>query len=87
MYYMSCMCKALLINESILYGEQYAEIIRQSFPAERRVFMNDFLQDLGILNSKEIYRNLEPARLVEKALARGEGGLSSTGALVVETGK
>lgn len=49
--------------------------------------MNNFLQDLGILNPKEIYRNLEPARLVEKAVARGEGCLSSTGALVVETGK
>ena len=49
--------------------------------------MNSFLQDLGILNPKEIYRNLEPARLVEKAVARGEGCLSSTGALVVETGK
>ena len=49
--------------------------------------MNEFLQALGITNSKAVYRNLEPARLVEKALERGEGTLSSTGALVVETGK
>ena len=49
--------------------------------------MNAFLEGLGILNPREIYRNLEPAKLVEKAVERGEGSLSGTGALVVETGK
>ena len=42
---------------------------------------------LGITATKEIYRNLPVAILTEKALARGEGTLSNTGALVVKTGK
>ncbi len=46
-----------------------------------------YIESLGIVAPKAVYRNLEPAVLVEKALQRGEGSLSSTGALVVETGK
>ena len=45
------------------------------------------LENLGIINAEEIYRNLTPAQLTEHALWRGEGTLSNTGALVVETGK
>ena len=45
------------------------------------------LSYLGITATKEIYRNLPVATLTEKALARGEGTLSNTGALVVKTGK
>lgn len=45
------------------------------------------LEKLGILNPKAVYRNLQPAQLVEKALERGEGVLSNTGALTVVTGK
>ena len=44
-------------------------------------------QDLGIAGNGKVYRNLAAPALVEKALARGEGTLSSTGALVVKTGK
>ena len=45
------------------------------------------LSYLSITATKEIYRNLPVAILTEKALARGEGTLSNTGALVVKTGK
>lgn len=45
------------------------------------------LSYLGIIETKAIHRNLEPAALVEYALALGEGKLSKTGALVVNTGK
>ena len=50
--------------------------------------MNTYgLENLGIINAKEVYRNLTPAQLTEHALRRGEGTLSNTGALVVKTGK
>ena len=44
------------------------------------------LDKLGI-TTPEIYRNLSPAVLVEKALKRNEGVLTDTGALAVNTGK
>lgn len=41
----------------------------------------------GILNIKKVYRNLSAAELVEMAIKRNEGNLSSSGALVIKTGK
>ena len=49
--------------------------------------MNLDLSYLGIIESKAVYHNLTVGRLTEYALARGEGILSNTGALVVKTGK
>lgn len=49
--------------------------------------MKDYCEKLGIIAPKAVYRNLTPAVLTEKALARGEGTLSETGALVIYTGK
>ena len=48
---------------------------------------NDNLEYLGLKNIKTIYRNLPTADLIEFALKRNEGTFSSTGALVVKTGK
>ncbi len=45
------------------------------------------LEYLGIINPSEVHYQLTPAQLTEKALARGEGVLSDTGALCVMTGK
>ena len=45
------------------------------------------LRSQGILNPGKVYANLAPAALTELALARGEGILTSRGALVATTGK
>lgn len=45
------------------------------------------LEYLGIINPSEVHYQLSPAKLTEKAVARGEGILSETGALCVMTGK
>lgn len=45
------------------------------------------LQDAGLINLKNIYRNMGAAALAEQVLLRGEGELLATGALAVRTGK
>ncbi|GAA0126055.1 MULTISPECIES: phosphoenolpyruvate carboxykinase (ATP) [Clostridium] len=45
------------------------------------------LENLKIKTSENIYRNLAVSQLVEFALENGEGKLSQSGAIVVETGK
>lgn len=45
------------------------------------------LDSIGLINAKNIYKNLSPTRLVEESLSREEGILTSTGALNVYTGK
>ena len=49
--------------------------------------MKEYIESMGIIAPKAVYYNITPARLTEKALERGEGTLSNTGALVVNTGK
>ena len=43
--------------------------------------------ELGIGGNGSVYRNLAVRQLVERAIKNGEGVLSDTGALVVNTGK
>jgi len=45
------------------------------------------LSDLKIINYKNIYRNLPPAKLVEIAVEKKEGVFTNTGSFVVNTGK
>lgn len=45
------------------------------------------IADLGINNIEDAYWNLTPAELVEETIIRGEGVLTDTGALAVDTGK
>lgn len=45
------------------------------------------LENHGLHNLRTVYWNLLPAELIEQAVARQEGKLSSTGALIVNTGK
>ncbi|MCZ8133925.1 MAG: phosphoenolpyruvate carboxykinase (ATP), partial [Algoriphagus sp.] len=48
------------------------------------------ISDLSFLNSqseRKVFFNLPPAMLIEHALARKEGFLTSTGALMADTGK
>lgn len=46
-----------------------------------------YVESLGIIAPKAVYSNLPPSILTEKALERGEGTLTNTGALLVTTGK
>ncbi|TND00114.1 MAG: phosphoenolpyruvate carboxykinase (ATP) [Bacteroidetes bacterium] len=48
---------------------------------------NANLASLGLGNAANVYWNMSPAELVEKTLERGEGMLTDTGALAVDTGE
>lgn len=45
------------------------------------------LADLGLANVAAAYWNLTPAELIEEAILRGDGELTDTGALAVDTGE
>jgi len=49
--------------------------------------LTDQLEALGIADNGEVHRNLPPAELIARSLARGEGILAANGALVVKTGE
>lgn len=48
---------------------------------------NADLQAIGLENAGDIYWNLEPSELVEHTIINGQGVLSDTGALAVDTGE
>jgi phosphoenolpyruvate carboxykinase (ATP) len=45
------------------------------------------LAEFGLTNNGAVHRNLPPAELIARSLARGEGILAANGALVVKTGE
>ena len=47
----------------------------------------DQLAELGLAGKGAVHRNLPPAELIARSLARGEGILAANGALVVKTGE
>lgn len=49
--------------------------------------IDEELSGIGLNNLNNVWHNLSPERLIEQALHRGEGVLTDTGALRVETGK
>ena len=48
---------------------------------------NATIDNLGLKNVESILWNLEPAQLIEETILRGEGELTDTGALAIETGE
>ena len=49
--------------------------------------IRDQLAELGLAGNGAVHRNLPPAELIARSLARGEGILAANGALVVKTGE
>lgn len=47
----------------------------------------EHLRSLNLINLGNVYHNLSPSKLVEHTIRRGEGSLTSTGALNINTGK
>ena len=52
-----------------------------------RKAVNASISTLGLSNVAAAYWNLEPAQLIEETLVRGEGVLTNTGALAIDTGE
>ena len=48
---------------------------------------DEYLNNLGFVNTGKVYRNLAVSKLIEQSLIRGEGSLTSSGALLINTGK
>jgi len=48
---------------------------------------NATLLDLGIANAQKVYWNLSPESLAQEAIKRGQGLLTNSGALAINTGK
>lgn len=48
---------------------------------------NTSIADIGLKHVEDAYWNLSPAELVEETIIRGEGTLTDTGALAIDTGK
>ena len=48
---------------------------------------NASLKAIGLSNVEEVYWNLSPAELIEETIKRGEGTLTDTGALAIDTGE
>ena len=48
---------------------------------------NSSIADLGLANVAMAYWNLHPSELVEETIMRGEGVLTDTGALAIDTGE
>lgn len=49
--------------------------------------LENYLNQLGIINIKRIYRNLPVCKLIEHSVIKGEGMITSSGALDINTGK
>ncbi len=76
-----------LINHKLATGEQRKANYSphsSNYPPDSPLYG---LEELGIKNPGHVYRNLSIPKLIEHALARGEGILASNGALCVKTGK
>ncbi len=62
-------------------AQSFAQLISLNFPADRAI---EFLQ---LADPSELFFQLSPAALIEQAVQRKEGQLTSTGALMCATGR